>query len=32
LEHLTTVWETNFARLDDLLEELKVNKPQKKER
>jgi DNA-binding transcriptional ArsR family regulator len=32
LEHLQTVWETNFARLDDLLEELKVKKPQKKER
>ena len=29
LEHLQAVWETNFARLDDLLEELKVQKPKK---
>jgi len=29
LERLRTVWETNFARLDALLEELKVQNPKK---
>src|SRR5262245_3420953 len=31
LEHLGSVWESNYARLDDLLEELKGKNHKKKE-